>query len=282
MEYTVYSTLINTTFLDLQLKSFDKFLTMPSKEGGEKNVVNFVVINNGRNDNEANHIFSYCNERGIECIRPTHNKFDRVGTSHQESLNWIFRNIVPNKNSTCDIIVDFDIFPITKPSVVTRKLDYYMCGLKQGSEEITYLWPGLIVFNGPIFRMYGLYKSVDFRGAMIHAETNDFFICDEEHGFTWDEYWRKFNAGYKPFDSGAMLHFLIKDSHLEPDEYSLNLDVGNKIPKSIQHLHDPAFKFWIIDNAWLHFGRGSNWDSSDQSYFTRKVAFLNYWMNEVL
>lgn len=267
--YSIYysnSELLQYQFLSLKKNLQDNF--------------EYIVINNSQNDPNP--------FPEVKTFKVLNARFDDAGLSHQHALNWALQTFIQDDKDV-SVIIDSDIFLVKPLSIYTlltnaTYLDQHLAGIKQGIQNIQYLWPGLLVLNRPKLPVF---HTMDLRGCFIHrSDHKKWYIPDPRNGYHWGMY-TKLVEEYYPCDSGAMLYqYLIDNPQLRIKELSVELicredNTISYIPKNLQSLYLTNYVFWIINRTWLHFGRGTNLDNQPHNWFNNKMQLMKDWIKSL-
>lgn len=196
----------------------------------KKNIIGdyiYSVVDNSSEINVRNDIISICNKERIEYISLPYNKFQNIGNqagslSHGASLNWLYKNIIQERDDEYFGFIDHDIFPIIKKDTyeLIKGKEFY--GLFQSREEKWYLWAGYCFFKTEFAKQHKL----------------DFMPCKG-----LDTGGSNYNILFKNYDKDKIDFAVQKYKHLHAK--------GVQKPILLEY----------IDN-WMHIFSGSDWKNN--------------------
>lgn len=232
-------------FIRLQHFGFKKFLI--DKE------YQLIVCNNGSTPELRKQIESICQELEITSLF-VEGEYLNGAIATQVPLIYCLKNYVSKDNKKdITVIIDSDIFLFAPLSFETLLKDADIGGIYQQREvqykrffirNHFYIWNALMIFRN---------QTVDFDHLDISLIQN---VTDV--GGRTNTYLRN----YKP-----RVEWLIHTADIEEEEKEI-------FEESIRKDYEPSFGMQIIENALIHYYRGSNWDSSADEYHKRKTRFL--------
>lgn len=246
-------------FILRQLRCFRRFLP-PANELNW----NFTVFDNAKDQSDSDHIL------GI-CVRNQYLNYYQVpdeAMNHSNPnaacaapLNWAWENVIGNNMHDNEIvmILDSDMFLAAPFDPVAFMSGYHVAGTKQRRGNACYIWNGLMFFKG-IKREW--------------AEQMDFSFGQVAGSFT---------------DVGGAMHYLFQKypeiklrdiphtSHIHPDNDNMHV-----LPDVLREAYLPEYRMELYAGAFLHYGRGSNWDKMPHDYHHSKTVFLDHALNMAL
>lgn len=236
MKIKIFSVHANRTdFLELQYKSFLHFL---------EDEFEYYCIDNFIEDDKSSYIKQKSHELGINYIRFGSYELKGNASDHAPALNSI-KTITTDED--INVIVDFDIFSISKFSI-TKYIDSYdVSGIYQqrNNFDLEYLAPFLLIVNSN-----KQFSSINFSGRED--------ILSDVGGST--SFYIK-NKKVKLLEHTSALN-------KEQDRECFNID------------YDISFGCQVIESSFLHYYRGTNWDQNPQCYHTEKTKWLTNALDE--
>lgn len=239
-------------FIELQKKSIDNFL---------KDDYEYIIINNGSNNESRKEIFDICNNNGIKHIyveNPNHSD-PNIACAYpiNQTLDKYIK--VEEEKDIISVIIDSDMFFISDFSIVDFIGDNEVSAIYQVRGDVNYLWNGIVFINN---------------SKVIDIESFDF-------GYQ--------TINGNPTDVGGNMYFYLKEhpdckvkyiyhtSHIKAKNNNLD-----SLPDEILKIYDDSFCYEIIEKSILHYGRGSNWDNMAPDYHKRKTELLHFFVNGCL
>lgn len=247
-------------FIELQKKSIENFL---------KDDYEYIIINNGSNNESRKEIFDICNNNEIKHIyveNPNHSD-PNIACAYpiNQTLDKYIK--VEKEKDIISVIIDSDMFFISDFSIVDFIGDNEVSAIYQVRGDVNYLWNGIVFINNS--KVIDI-ESFDFGYQII----NDILVQKQVQHRT---------------DVGGNMYFYLKEhpdckvkyiystSHIKSQ--SNNLD---SLPDEILKIYDDSFCYEIIEKSILHYGRGSNWDNMVPDYHKRKTELLHFFVNGCL
>ena len=238
-------------FILRQKKTFDAFL---------QDDFEYIVINNGSNEELRKEIFYICNENNI-----THYLIDSPNHSNptiacaypiNQSLDRFIKN---EKVADISVIIDSDMFFIKEFSIFDFVKDYELAAIKQIRGNVNYIWNGIVFIN---HKKIVDIKEFDFGFQRINNQHTDV-------GGNMYFYFKK--------HPNCLLRNILHTSHINGANKNLKV-----LPKYFLKKYDIDFCFELIEKSILHYGRGSNWDGMPHDYHKRKTEFLDEFLEKSL
>lgn len=271
----LYTVIYNeASFIELQYNSFKKFL---------KDEFEFALINNSPSQEVVNQIYTTAKKLGAFTYSVNNPRFDNGGLSHQHALTYILKkHILEDDPSNTSVILDSDVFLVSPYSLEEDITGCHFAGLKQGADGFHFPWAGLIVLKNSCPKL----GTLDMRGALVNTSNiSDYIIPDPLLGWTFDNY-DALRQIYTPFDSGALLGKYILDNNLQGKWFSLdffeNEEPKKLLPFELSLKYNNNYRFWLINNIFIHTGRSSNWDNRPEQEIVQKNAFIQEMMGYFL
>lgn len=266
-------------FIELQAKTFKAFL---------QDDYEYAVFNDAPNHDMENQIKKTCEKLGIKCYRvPQHlhavpGRGD-AGCRHMDGIAYALKEIGYNYSGIVTLI-DSDCFLLKKFSIEKYLKGYDIAGELQGrisgTTEIRYISPILAFMN---MKTLPNKQTLSFEGGFING-----VACDVgAHTY----YFMKNNPSLKPLfftltfipAVKRVLNCAICTNISCPDcvEYLNDNNFDSHTIKFIQSCPDDNFEF-VLNNTFLHYRCGSNWNNKPQEYHNIKRKALNTLINELL
>lgn len=269
--YKIFSIVFDRVdFLFYQVKLFKKFIHPE---------IDFYCVDNSMTSSGENEFRKECDKLQIKHVLVPDKYFGEAGASHQNAANYIIKQYISSSEQIC-LLIDADIFPI-KSYIITE--DFGLAGLSQGHNNKKYLWPGMLIINPKNCKEVG---TLDVSGAFLHKTENSYYIPDIRTGFTFDSVDALLETHYSA-DSGALIYDYIRRTqpavktmaleHIRHREESINY-----IPEGLIGRYQNDYVYWVIDKAFLHFSRSSNWDNMANEQFNNKIELLKEWLNQCI
>lgn len=233
----VYSTFFNKSeFIELQINSFITNC---------KDYYEYIVINNSKNETEAQALYSLQSKYKFKIIEVE--KDHKVpNISHFNALNQGL-NYDLKKRSDLDygVIIDSDVFPFIPFSFYDIFKNGDIGGIYQQRQD------EVIEYVCPIF-------------SFVKTEINL-----EELDFSWKTY----------TDSGGLTDNFIKKFNLTPVwvDHTAAIDIETDYifqNKIFDFPYRPYFKSQFIAGSFIHYYRGSNWDEQRFDFHQEKLKFF--------
>ncbi len=269
-------------FIEIQHKTFKKFL---------KDEYEFVVFNDANTLEMVQKIAQTCKKLGIECIRIPQEIHDQPylkrwpGESYHHpavrNCNVVQYSLDQYGFNHDDILVllDSDVFLIKEFDIRNFMHGYDIAGLGQSkAKNKRYLWIGLVFLNMP--------KLPNKR------ELN--FNCGKVDGVSVDAgghsyyYLQKYPQVMTNFFGGIHVTHL-KCDRCQKNKVMLCKHNTQKLKKCgfVDHeiqfiqtgIHNAEF---FLNNSFLHYRGGTNWDCKSSEYHRIKTHLLNNFINEIL
>lgn len=117
-----------------------------------KDKYKYYVCDNSSDDQISKQIEKYCDEVGVDYLHLMGNPYNGidVSKSHGIAINWAYRHIIKHSQSKYFGVLDHDIFPIKKTSILKNLKNSPVYGHIQERDDRWYLWPGFSFFNRKI------------------------------------------------------------------------------------------------------------------------------------
>jgi hypothetical protein len=257
-------------FIEIQAKLYKTFL---------KDEYEQIIFNDAPNDDMQQRIEQMCQQLGIRCFRvPQHLHVpgrNSPGHRHMNGIAYSLEQIGYNHDGIVAII-DSDMF-LLKPFSIEKYLDGHdIAGELQGRKneiiEVRYLSPALVFMN---MQTLPNRHTLSFEGGHIHD-----LDCDVG-GHTY--YYFKNNPSVKRLCFG-LIHIGAWKWHINCQACSnMTCDSCSKLLHDrfaskayVQFIQDcPDDIEFFLDDNFLHYRSGSNWNNKPAEYHIAKTNALN-------
>lgn len=210
----------------------------------------YIVINNAKNEEIEKEVLRISNERGIRIIS-VKKDHSVANISHFNAINTAFDVEIKNrKDYEAVVIMDSDVFPY-RPFYFRNILkDNDSAALYQQRQDTQ------IEYFCPIFTMIS--DKVDI----------------SDINFAWKTY----------TDCGGCTDDFIKKHKLSPRwvNHTAAIDIETDYiftkNKDVQYPYKPQYRSQFIENCFIHYYRGCNWDEQSPEYHKEKFEFLKYFL----
>lgn len=226
-------------FIKLQFDSMKKFI---------KDEFKLFVFDNSSTQNLSEQIRKECKENNITVLDTIKNH-SNSNTACWVPINFCLKNYL--KNDDISVIIDSDIFMINDFSFLNYIEDYDIAGVYQqrNNLDIEYLWNALVIINN---------KSINEKNIVIDFEPINPIT-----------------------DVGGKTSSLVNDTNVKIKWINHTADISclesSQIFKDFEYKTDYGFQ--IIENSFLHYYRGSNWDGKSYLYHQEKTECLKKILN---
>ena len=199
----------------------------------------YYCIDNFNDLSKSQNIKKQCEELNINYVRFTDYNISGTAWDHAPALNSI-RNI--SSDEDINVILEFDIFLVDHFSFEKYIEDYHISGIYQQRDnfEKEYIAPFIVIVN----------KKSEFSTIDFDAIRGD--MCDV----------------------GGNTRFYLKNKNVKWMNHTSALIHPNDI-KLFNIDYNPSFGCQIIENSFLHYYRGTNWDNKSKNYELSKTEWLN-------
>lgn len=182
-----------------------------------------VIIDNSTNQQSIDAIKYYCEQLKLVYVK-TKSSSQNGSSSHSFAANLSYKMFKETYDSF--LYLDHDCFPIKDFSISEILNGKQLAGIGQKKGDITYLWPGCLMFNriDDIDFSPNHELKLDTGGNLykVITETNTVFF-NEEHVQN-PEFNKNFYDFYSLIHNGTFLHFINASnwSHSENHEERIN------------------------------------------------------------
>jgi hypothetical protein len=227
-------------YITLQRKTFLKFL---------KDDFEYIVINSATEEDNKLKINEECKQLEIRCIEMEEYDHYNPSEAHATVLYWLFHEYIKHDIDSLAVIVDFDMFLVNEFSINKFMDKYDVAAIYNCRQHIDYLQPGIMFFNMP---------------SLPNKDDISFWCGDIE--------------GVRVDTGGSIYYWLKSNQQLRIRNLAEHECHSDFFPAEIVDPHIEDYKFHIIEKAFLHYGRGSNWDMKSNEYHQNKMAFLDKYL----
>lgn len=256
-------------FIEVQCKTFKKFL---------KDEYEFVVFNDAKDRTLANQIKQTCEKLELRCIRIPQEIHDRPYLKRlpgEQKHAPAVRNCNVVMYSLDQLgfehdgivgIIDSDMFLVRDFSVESFMRNYDIAGIPQHNGHRKYVWIGLAFMD--------MSSMPDKRAINFNCGKIDGVAVDaggytahyiNSHPDLRINFFSGFHAGSIKTDDHAWL-----EQHIEDQKMISFL------------LNQPSNIELFLDQCFLHYRSGTNWDHKSPNYHARKTALLNEFINNLV
>lgn len=132
----------------------------------------YFVVDNSNSDKDSYRIKTFCLNNKINYFKiPTNPGNYNPSVSHGYAINWAVKNIILKYEIKNFALLDHDIFPIKKYSILNSLNNQIFYGIKQRRTGVWYLWPGFSFFDAYKLKArlidFKPVKGLDTGGAAI-------------------------------------------------------------------------------------------------------------------
>lgn len=242
-KYKIYVTVYNKPeFTDLQYKQFNKYC---------KDDFEYIIINNAKNAEVEEKLKEVAKEHNLRMIE-VKKDHSIANISHFNAINTAFNSEIKMDNSyEAVVIMDSDVFAY-KPFYFRQILDgrdsAAMYQQRQGTK---------IEYFCPIFTIIS--DKVDITDI----------------NFSWKTY----------TDCGGCTDDFIKKHNLSPrwvnhtPAIDIETDYIFRNNKNVEYPYKPSYRSQFIENCFIHYYRGCNWDEQTPDYHFEKFKFFKYFLD---
>lgn len=266
-------------FIELQVKTFKAFL---------QDDYEYVVFNDASQEDMARSIEQTCNRLNVRCFRfPQHIHAARGMTSpgHRhmdvlayflEQMGYDFPGIVA--------IVDSDLFLLKSFSIENYLRDYDISGELQGREndavKVRHLSPILVFMN---MQTLPNKRTISFEGGYIEGlacdvGANTYYYLQNNPTVKS----RIFTLNFIPALKRALSCSECSNFSCQKCvHYLKEIQFDDKMIAYVQSCPDDNTEF-VLDNTFLHYRCGTNWDNKPGGYHDIKTKALNNLIHDLL
>jgi hypothetical protein len=181
----------------------------------------YFVVDNSSLFSESICMQKFCERKKINYFKiPINPEINNPSMSHGLALNWAIKNIVKRYKISNFALLDHDVFPVKKYTILDKLSSQIIYGLRQYRKGVWYLWPGFAIFD------------------LKHIDIKKMDFLPKPGLDTGGSMWLSL---YKGIDTQNMKFAKIKNKFVGEGR--------NKQKNGYQ----------IIDEAWIHMVNGSNW-----------------------
>lgn len=267
-------------FIEIQDKTFKKFL---------KDDYEFVVFNDAPDPDGEFAINLMCQMLNIRCIRIPQNIHTkpylyRFPGEHYPNANTRCADVVQYsldelgfKHNGLVMIIDSDMFLIKQFSIEEFMKNTSLAGVSQSRGHVSYLWNGLVFFN-----MNNLpnKREMNFNCGIVEGQPTDV-------GGYLHYYFKQYpNIACKYINvlhSDAVKCDSCRISNAELCQHNTSkLEELKFDPICIKFFQNANNIEFLIDNHFVHYRGGGNWDHKSSYYHQMKTQALNNFLKDLL
>lgn len=259
-------------FIEIQHKTFKKFLL---------DEYEFIVFNDATDQNLYNQINQICTQNNIRCIPIPQEIHDPIYNPSLRNCAVVNYSLKALGFEHDDIIAlfDSDLFLIKEFSIREYLKGFDLAGQDQIRGDIHYLWIGLVFLNMATMPNK---NTIDF-GCGFIGNTNT-----DAGGFTHHYIKNNLTARVRYFDNVVYLtDFTCTECKNNGQICTHNFDFMRKY-KFSNPLCSLAFNSRnsiseiYLNNTFLHYRAGTNWNHETDDYHQRKTQSLIHFINALL
>lgn len=292
----VASTLIIThsynrpDFIEIQHKTFKKFVLDDYE---------YVVFNDAPDDHMANQIAHTCNQLGIKCIRipqDIHNRpylkrqpsdpLHRPNIRHANCIQYSLDTVGFEHNGVV-LIVDSDnilIRPINISEYMQNK--DIASPLRESANSSNHTIP----YMNPILCFLAMHRLPDKRSLNFNCGLANGAIVDTGG---WTYYYINNHPEVRVVSISSLWSYRLFCPHnidVYPIDYSLSVEARKEIYRKYG-FNEKEMNFFLkrpdtfevyLDNHFLHYRAGSNYNNLSHEYHNNKMALFNEFINDIL
>jgi len=238
-------------FIALQYKSIGHFLRNPFE---------LIVFNNCSllHYRRRRTITETCEGLGLRCILVDGQDHTNPNVACAKPIQWSFHNYLKKENGLV-CIIDSDMFLVAEFDLRQYMSGYDIAAVKQVRGHVRYMWNGLMFFNIPTL------PSIDHMNFMCGLIDG---VATDVGGFLY--YWIRENPH-------ARVRNILHTSHI----YSGNNNLAC-LPQKVLERYNEDYRFELYERAFLHYGRGSNWDRMNRLYHRNKTELTRYFVESAM
>lgn len=266
-------------FIEIHAKTFKAFL---------HDEYEYIVFNDAAEENMARQIELTCKKHKIRCFRIPQVLHDApgrgiAGNRHIDGIAYSLEKIGYDHNGIV-VLIDSDMFLIKSFSIEKYLQDYDIAAQLQGrcdkNTVIKYLSPALVFMN---MQTLPSRQTINFEGGCVEG-----LPCDVG-GRTY--YYLRDNPSIRPLFFGCIHIGAWKVTSLNCQACK-NMTCLNCVQQLVDNKFDDiGIKFiqecpdnieFFLNQTFLHYRGGSNWDYKPAEYHTAKTNALNNFMANII
>jgi hypothetical protein len=232
-------------FIELQIRGLNKYILDIEYQ--------FIVCNNGSTPALREEIHSVCRKHQIKTL-DVEGSYVNGAIATEVPLKYCLKNYIANDNKEdITVIIDSDIFLFAPLSFEKLLGDAAIAGVYQQREvrfkrffirNHFYLWNALLIISNKKIALDSLDISLIPNVTDVGGRTNDYL------------------RNYKP-----KVKWLDHTADIENKEMEI-------FHERLLDEYSTSYGMQIIENALIHYYRGSNWDAANNKYHELKTGFL--------
>lgn len=204
----------------------------------------YYCIDNFIHSNESSFIEKECKNLNINYVRFKTYSLSGTAHDHAPALNSI-KTI--SSNEDINVILDFDVFLINKFSILNYIKNFDIAGIYQQRNEflLEYLAPIFVIVNSN-----KNFNSIDFDSRKDILS-----------------------------DVGSNTSLYLKDKNIKLMKHTSAL-IGEENVNCFNINYNTSFSCQIIENSFLHYYKGTNWNNNDPQFVHEKTEWLKFVIKE--
>jgi len=254
-------------FIEMQVKCFKAFI---------KDDYEFVVFNDAPNQSMCDAIVQTCQRLNIKCMRVPQNRPAHRETPsyrHMDGIRFAL-NTIGFDHDGIVFMIDSDMFPVKPFSVNEYMKGYDIAGDEQfrpcqGPKKVVYISPLTVFMN---MKTLPNKKAIDFTGDKVEGES-----CDVG-GHLY--YYFKANPKVKLKFTKVNCIAALSDDAKAVNQLDDRTKSFLKTLKQSFDANDPHRMQFHVDQTFIHYVAGSNWNHRSPSYHQKKTRLLTNFIDE--
>lgn len=206
----------------------------------------YIIVNNGKDNEKAKIITDFCTKNKIREVQTYQFRLPKV-YDHTRVLKYVYKELLSKDNSDFRVIMDQDIFPYGKFNIGEIIKDNDIAGIKLGNPP--HYVCSFIMIHG---------KNLDLSNINIRPES-----AQDASMWTW----------------GIEKKYKVKWINHTTQGYREIYYIFRNIPVIIEkykEIDNKKITFQIIENNFLHYWQGSEWNNHDKIFHAEKFDFIKF------
>jgi hypothetical protein len=313
MKTIIYSTVTNSTFIELQFKSIKKYFESEFEyiilddSRDEEHLISYNIIQTG-------YIKNTCERLNIKYIRvpqelhknrylvlpeewkwvPGENRYDDDAcTRCALAVQYGFNYIIENYKDCYLFLIDSDMFFIDYFNIEKYMINYDLYGIGQSKGLIEYLWNGLFICN--LSKCNNLEKFNWEAGRVYllddnNNKTENYIGCDVGgHNYYYLKKNGYLNANSNKLKKDGAMHIGLSNSiwivgengikYLSDKLINILLEFSKLSSKPSNTEEGWINKELLLNNKIIHIRGGGGWTYHKESYHLDCVKLINYYID---
>lgn len=212
----------------------------------------YIIINNSKDEENDLAIKKFAGDNKIEVI-PVDKNHSIANASHFVALNSAFNQKAKHdENFEIIVVMDSDVFPYKDFTFKSILEDNLAAGIYQQRQD----------------------TQIEYLCAIFTLISNKANISDID--FSWKTY----------TDTGGMTDDWIKKHNITPKwvKHTAAIDIETDYIFPTPHTEFPykqEYRSQFIEDTFIHYYRGCNWDEQNPEYHNNKFQFVKYFLENV-